>query len=82
MADVRSFLDNLKNLRLVTFVALDHVRENRDQFVKDATGSQIQEFETHISQIRTLAEQLEKEFNSVEDVISKHPPVSGSVKNG
>lgn len=74
MADFRSFLDNLKNLRLVTSVALEHVEQNRNQFVKEATGSQFREFERYVSQIRTLAKQLEKEFDTIEYLLTKRPP--------
>jgi hypothetical protein len=71
MADSKSFLDNLKNLRVVMSVALEHVQENRDHFVKDATGNQVRQFEKSISQIRTLADRMETEFNTLEYLISK-----------
>ena len=71
MADPRSFLDNLKNLRVVMAVALEHTQENRDRFVKNATGEQVRQVERYVSQIRTLAEQLEKEFNTLEYLTSK-----------
>ena len=73
MADGQSFLDNLKNLRLVLSVALEHVQANRNQFVKDATGNQVRQFERSITQIRILAEQLEREFNTLEYLIAKRP---------
>ena len=73
MADGQSFLDNLKNLRLVLSVALEHVQANRNQFVKDATGTQVRHFEKSITQIRILAEQLEREFNTLEYLIAKRP---------
>lgn len=78
MADVRSFLDNLKNLRLVASVALEHVQENRNQFAKEATGSQLKQFDHYASQIRTLTERLEREFNTIEYLISKRQPNSHS----
>lgn len=71
MADSRSFLDNLKNLRVVMAVALEHTQEKRDLFVKNATGEQVRQVERCVSQIRTLAEQLEKEFNALEYLTSK-----------
>jgi hypothetical protein len=40
MAAPQSFLDNLKNFRLVMSVALEHAQENRDQFLISATGEQ------------------------------------------
>ena len=73
MADRQSFLDNLKNLGLVLSVALEHVQANRNQFVKDATGNQVRHFERSITQIRILAEQLEREFNTLEYLIAKRP---------
>jgi flagellar biosynthesis chaperone FliJ len=76
MADTQSFLDNLKNLRLVTSVAFEYVQENRNQFVKDATASDVRQLERFISQIRTLVEQLEKEFNTLEYLIAQRPPNS------
>jgi len=78
MANVQNFLDNLKNLGLVTSVALEHVQENRDQFSREATEIQVRHFERSISQIRTLAEQLEREFNTLEYLISKRFPKSVS----
>jgi len=78
MASVQNFLDNLKNFRLVTSVALEHIQENRDQFVRDATGTDVRHFERSISQIRTLAEQLEREFNTLEYLIAKRLPKSVS----
>jgi hypothetical protein len=74
MAEPGSFLDNLKNLQLVLSVALEHMQTNRSQFVKDATGIQLRHFERCISQIRTLAEQMEREFNTLEYLIAKREP--------
>jgi hypothetical protein len=71
MADIRSFLDNLKNLRLVISVALEHVQENRNQFVTNARESQLQQFERYVSQIRGMVKALEKEFNTTEYLIEK-----------
>jgi hypothetical protein len=77
MADATSFLDNLKNLRLVMSIALEHLQEDRNLFVKDATGNQAREFERSISQIRTLADRIETEFNTLEYLVSKRPPKMG-----
>jgi len=74
MANVQNFLDNLKNLRLVTSVALEHVEENRDLFVSEATAMEVRQFERSISQIRTLAERLEREFNTLEYLLAKRLP--------
>jgi hypothetical protein len=73
MADPKSFLDNLKNLRLVMSVAFEHIQANRSQFAKDASGNQVRQFDRTISQIRILAEQLEKEFDTLEYLIGKRP---------
>jgi hypothetical protein len=62
MADHQSFLDNLTNLRLVMSVALGHTQQNRDQFLKSGTSEQVRQAEISISKVRSLAEQLEKEF--------------------
>ena len=74
MAEAESFLDNLKNLRLVLSVALEHIQANRSEFVNDANGLQVRHFERCISQIRTLAEQMEREFNTIEYLIAKRQP--------
>lgn len=66
MADSQSFLDNLKNLRLVMSVALEHTEQNRNQFLKSASREQVRQTEISISKVRSLAEQLEKEFNVLE----------------
>jgi hypothetical protein len=66
MADSQSFLDNLKNLRLVMSVALEHTEQNRNQFLKSASREQVRQTEISISKVRSLAEQLEKEFKVLE----------------
>lgn len=72
MSSARNFLDNLKNVRLVISVALEHLQENRNQFVKIATDSQLQQFARYISQIRASVGDLEKEFNTTEYLIEKN----------
>jgi hypothetical protein len=80
MAGPQSFIDNLKNLQIVTLVALEHAQENRNQFVRDATADQAQQAEMCIRQIRTLAQELEREFSVLDSVleyfISRLPPNS------
>jgi len=76
MADPKSFLDNLNNLRLVTSVALEHVQANLTNFVRDASADQVRQCDRSISQIRTLAEQLEREFNTLEYLIGQRAPRS------
>ncbi len=78
MANVQNFLDNLKNLGLVTSVALEHVQDNRDQFVSQVTAVELRHFERSITQIRMLAERLEREFNTIEYLIAKRFPRSVS----
>ena len=77
MSDSTSFLDNLKNLGLFMSVALEHIQANGDGFVKDATGIEVLHFERSITQIRTLAEQTEREFNKLEYLMAKRPRNSG-----
>jgi hypothetical protein len=71
MAERQSFLDNLENLKLVMSVALEYTQGNLHDFVKNATGVQTRHAERLISQIRSLAEQLEKEFTSLERLLTK-----------
>lgn len=71
MADPKNFLDNLNNLRLVTSVALEHIQANLTNFVRDANANQMRECDRSINQIRTLAEQLEREFNTLEYLLGK-----------
>ncbi len=73
MTDPKSFLDNLNNLRLVTSVALEHIQANLTHFVMVASANQMRQCETSISQIRTLAEDLEREFSTLEYLIGKRP---------
>jgi hypothetical protein len=71
MVDAQSFLDNLENARLAMSVALEHTQENREQFVKNGTGEQVRQAERSICKVRSLAEQLEKEFTILHDLIDK-----------
>jgi hypothetical protein len=71
MAECQNFLDNLENLRLVLGVALEHTQDNLNEFVKSAAGVQARKAERLVSQIRSLAEQLEKEFTSLERLLMK-----------
>jgi hypothetical protein len=71
MAEPKSFVDNLKNLRLVMSVALEHIEANLTNFVKDASANQVRQCDRSVNQIRTLAEQLGREFNTFEYLIGK-----------
>ena len=73
----QNYLDNLENLRLVMSVALEHAQKNRDQLMKNGTGEQVRQAERLISKVRTLAEQLEKEFNVLESLITKARSLPG-----
>jgi hypothetical protein len=42
--------------------------------VKNATASQVRQFEKSISQIRTFADRMETEFNTIEYLVGKRPP--------
>jgi hypothetical protein len=75
MPDPQSFLDNLANLRLVMSVSLEYLQANREQFLKSAAGQQVRQAERSISNIRSLAEQLEQEFRDMENSPSRqHRP--------
>jgi hypothetical protein len=50
-------------------VAVEHIQENCNRFVKNATVSQVRQFEKSISQIRTFADRMETEFNTLEYLI-------------
>ena len=67
----QSFLDNLANLRLVMSVALEHIQTHREKFLKIASGQQVRQAERSINTIRSLAEQLEKEFRILENLVTQ-----------
>jgi hypothetical protein len=76
MPDPHNFLDNLTNLRLVMSVSLEYLQANRDQFLKTAAGQQVRQAERTISNIRSLAEQLEQEFRALEtSAMQQRPPM-------
>jgi hypothetical protein len=66
MPGPHSFLDNLANLRLVVSVALEHIQVHRNEFLKTGTREEVRQAERLISNIRSLMEQLEKEFGALE----------------
>jgi hypothetical protein len=67
----QNFLDSLENLRVVTSVALEHFQDNRDAFVKSATGAQVRQADKTICSIRVLNVQLEREFIILEYVMGE-----------
>lgn len=71
MADPQNFLDNLKNLRVVMSVAFEYTQDHRNEFAKAATPNQIRQSERYIAQVRALAVQLEKEFNTLDYLLTK-----------
>ena len=79
----QSFLDNLENLRLITSVALEHFQENRDDFVKSATGTQVRQADKTICSIRVLNIQLEREFVILDYIMGEgSAAVTAQVKFG
>ena len=71
MTDSRSFLDNLANLHLVMSVALEHLQGNRAEFATTCPREHISQAQTLVSKIRNLAEDLEKEFKSLESLMAE-----------
>ena len=71
MTAPRSFVDNLANLRLVLSVALEYFQANSEQFLKSTSGEQHRQAETLINKIRSLTEELEKEFKLVENSLTQ-----------
>jgi hypothetical protein len=71
MADPQNFLDNLKNLAVVMSVALEHTQKNLDQFMRNGTAYQVRQAERSIAKIRTVAAQIEKEFDALDYLIAK-----------
>ena len=67
----QNFLDNLKNLRTVMSVAFEFTQEHRNAFVQHAAPNEIRQSEALITQVRALASQLEKEFNTLEYLLHK-----------
>ena len=71
MAGAQGFLDNLENLRLTTSVALEYLQEYLYEFAKSATPNETRQAERLVSKIRTISEQLEKEFSTLERLLTK-----------
>jgi len=71
MTAPRSFVDNLANLRLVLSVALEYFQANSNQFLKSTSGEQRSQAETLINKIRSLTEELEKEFKLLENSLTE-----------
>ena len=71
MTAPRSFVDNLANLRLVLSVALEYFQANSNQFLKSTSGEQRSQAETLINKIRSLSEELEKEFELLENSLTQ-----------
>jgi hypothetical protein len=71
MAGPQRFLDNLENLRLTTAVALEHLQEHAQDFTRSAAPTETRQAERLISKIRALSEQLEREFSTLERLLTK-----------
>jgi hypothetical protein len=50
---------------------VEHIQANRDQFVKSGTAEQMRQAQTLISKIQTLAEELDKEFTALENLVAQ-----------
>jgi hypothetical protein len=70
-----------KNLELVLSVALEHIQNNLDQFMTNATAYQVTQTERSVTKIRTLAAQVQKQFDALENLISKARNSSGATPN-
>jgi hypothetical protein len=75
MSAPRSFVDNLANLRLVLSVALEYFQVNSDHFLKSTSGEERRQAETLINKIRSLSEELEKEFKLLENSLTHQRPL-------
>jgi hypothetical protein len=71
MADLQNYIDNLKNLRVVMAVGLEHIQQNRDAFIAESNNEQLLAFGRLVSQIRNIAAQMEREFNTTEYLFAK-----------
>ena len=71
MTDSQSFLDNLANLHLVMSVGLEHVQTNRAEFATTCAREHMTQAQTFVSKIRSLAEDLEKEFRALESLVAE-----------
>ncbi len=71
MTAPRSFVDNLANLRLVLSVALEYFQASSHQFLKSTSGEERRQAETLINKIRSLSEELEKEFKLLENSLTE-----------
>jgi Fe-S cluster assembly scaffold protein SufB len=80
VANPQNFLDNLKNLRIVMSVALEHTRDNLDEFTTNGTLYEVRQAERSVTKIRILAAQLEKEFDVLEISISEAPSSSRAAR--
>ena len=71
MTDPQGFLDNLENLRLTSGVALEYIQEHIGEFARNGAPNETRQAETLVSKIRTLSEQLEREFSALERLLTK-----------
>ncbi len=74
MTAPRSFVDNLANLRLV-LSALEYFQAHSHQFLKSTSGEERRQAETLINKIRSLSEELEKEFKLLENSLTHQRPL-------
>lgn len=71
MACAQRLVDDLRNIGLVLFEALEQVRKNRDEFVVNADAEQVRQFESSVTRVRFFAERLESELGYLEYLIAE-----------
>jgi hypothetical protein len=71
MSSPQNFIDTLEKFSVVASIALEYVQQNRVVFVRNAIPSEVRKVQTAIGKIRSRAELLEKEFNTLECSIAQ-----------
>lgn len=74
MIDPRMFVEHLEDLSDALSVALRRVRAHRDDFISNASATEMRQFERRVTEVRTCAEELEREFNCLEYLAAKRFP--------
>jgi hypothetical protein len=69
--DLQSFLDSLGALGALLSLALEQVQDARDEFVLNANEKQFGAFERSVTEMRFCSEQLERQFNRIEYLVTK-----------
>lgn len=71
-ANSHVFLDSLENLAGLLVIVLQHAQEAEQEFLINSNRDQTKQFEKSVTQVRMCAEQLERQFNRLEYVLTKH----------